>query len=102
MRDINQSEFQEAVKEGFTLVDVYGDNCTPCVFLHQVLEIIEKEYPFVNIVRLKSEDNPQFCQQYSILGVPTLFFIKDGEIKERKVGALPADEIMEIAGEYLY
>lgn len=37
-----------------------------------------------------------------IMGVPTILFVVDGEIKRREVGALPEESLMAIAGEYLY
>ena len=102
MRDINQNEFKEAVQEGFTLVDVYGDNCGPCVMLAAILEVLEKENPFVNIVKINADKNKELADELDIQGVPTLLFMKDGEEQERKLGAISIDEIMETAGAYLY
>lgn len=102
MREITQAEFKEATKEGFTLVDVYGTFCEPCKALAETLKILEMEYPSMNIVKIESGANREFTKEHKILGVPTLLFMYAGEIKATKVGALRGDEIMEIAGEYLY
>lgn len=102
MKELNQNEFKDAVKEGFTLVDAYGDNCQPCVMLEQVLMVLEKENPFVNIVRINVTRNSEFADEHDIYSLPTLLFVKDGVIEKREIGVLSADRIMEIAGEYLY
>lgn len=102
MKEINQNEFKETVKEGFTLVDVSGDNCQPCKVLHQMLEVLEKENPFVNIVEINANKNPEFADEYAVMAVPTLLFMKDGELMHKEIGVLSVDKIMQIAGEYLY
>ena len=102
MKEINQSEFQEAVKEGFTLVDVYGDNCGPCVMLAKILEVLEKENPFVNIVKINADSNREFAEEFDIQGVPTILFMYDGKEEDRRLGAISVDEIMKVAAEYLY
>lgn len=102
IREINQDEFKEATKEGFTLVDVYGEYCGPCKSLAKTLEILDKQFPFMNIVKIESGANKEFAKEHKIFGVPTILFMYDGEIKQTRMGALGEKEIMEIAGEYLY
>ena len=102
MKEINQSEFQGAVKEGFALVDVYGDNCGPCVMLAKILEVLEKENPFVNIVKINADSNREFAEEFDIQGVPTILFMYDGKEEDRRLGAISVDEIMKVAAEYLY
>ncbi|MDO5738436.1 MAG: thioredoxin family protein [Eubacteriales bacterium] len=103
IKEIKASEFKELLKEeGLALVDVYGRTCGPCKALAQTLESIDFDYPFINIYKLCADDHKEFCKEYKILGVPVIFFIHNGEIKERHVGALNAETIIEIASKYLY
>lgn len=104
IKEINAAEFAEATKEGFSIVDVYGINCGPCVALGKTLEEIDFDFPFVNIYKLNSSapENTAFCQEHGIMGVPTIFFMLNGEIVKRDMGAMSTSQIMEIAGQYLY
>ena len=102
IREIKGSELEEVTKEGFYIVDVYGKECGPCHVLSQTLESMDFDYPFLDILKICSDDNKEFCKKNKIMGVPTIFFVVDGEIKRREVGALSEDKIMEIAGEFLY
>lgn len=102
IKEINQDQFQEATSEGFVLVDCYGTHCGPCKMLSKVLEEMEIDYPFLNIVKINMDNNPEFGRAHRIMAVPTMFFMKDGEIKQRQSGLMEADQIMAIAGEYLY
>ncbi|WP_158589221.1 thioredoxin family protein [Atopobacter sp. AH10] len=102
IKEIKQEEFKEAIAEGFVLLDVYGPHCGPCRMLDKTLHILEREYPDMTILKLDSSLNEQFCEENHIVGVPTLFFFFNGELKERLTGALSEDELMEIAGPYLY
>lgn len=102
LREINQDQFKEATAKGFVLVDIYGTHCGPCQMLGQTLEALIVDYPFLEVVKLNSDNNKEFCREHKIMAVPTLFFMFDGEIKKRSTGAMSADELIEACGEYLY
>lgn len=102
MKDIKQEQFQDATAEGFVLVDIYGTYCGPCKALDKVLEQMEVDYPFLNIVKINSDENRELARKLKVMAVPTLLFMKDGELKHRQTGLMSADEIMAIASEYLY
>ncbi|WP_459129252.1 thioredoxin family protein [Guggenheimella bovis] len=102
IKEIQGTEFEEATKEGFSIVDIYGSTCEPCKALAKTLEELEFDYPFINIFKINSDQNREFCKKQRILGVPTIFFMKDGKMLEREMGALSLDRILEIASEYMY
>jgi len=100
--EIKEQEFDDATKEGFVIVDFYGSNCAPCKLLERTLEELEFEAPFINIVKLKIDDTENMIQKAGITSVPTVFFMKNGEVLERKMGFIPLDEMKETVGKYLY
>lgn len=102
IKNITGEEFNEITKEGFSIVDIYGIHCGPCQVLSKTIEELDFDYPFLNIYKLCSDENKEFCREHKIMGVPTIFFVLDGEIKEKEVGAISAEKIMEIAGKYMY
>lgn len=102
IKEINASEFAEVTKEGFSIVDVYGRNCGACVTLDKTLTQLDFDMPFLNIYKLLSDDNKEFCKEHKIMGVPTTFFMFNGEIVDTLNGSFGEDEFLEIAAKYMY
>lgn len=94
--------FETLVKEGFVIVDFYSTTCVPCKMLSRILEDLTLDFPFVNIVKVNITDHPKIGADYEIEAVPTVFFMKDGELLERVVGLMNEDEIIEKISAYYY
>lgn len=97
-----QDNFNQLVQEGFVVVDFFSSTCVPCKHLSQVLEDIEAELPFVNIVKVNTTENPALARRFSIFAVPTLHFYLNGEKKEERVGLLETEKLQQVIGQYLY
>ncbi len=98
----NYENYEQILSEGFTLVDFYSETCGPCKVLSKILEDIACELPFVNILKVNTTFFPKLGADNNIDAVPTVFFVKDGEILERVVGLMDRDEVMEKIGEHYY
>lgn len=88
--------------EGFTIVDFYSETCGPCKLFSRILEDIASELPFVNIVKVNTTNYPRLGMENEIDAVPTIFFVKDGELKERVTGVIQRDEVMKKISQYYY
>lgn len=81
---VDESELEiEVKKDGLTIVDAYGVGWGPCEILSKVLDNINKDFPFVNILKIDVKQNKSFGKKNKILGVPTVFYYKDGEKLEK-------------------
>lgn len=49
----------------------------------------------VAIGKLNVDENPQVCEQFGIMSIPTLLIFKNGELVDRMVGAHPKTAIQE-------
>lgn len=98
----NYENYNQLISEGFTLVDFYSETCGPCKVLSKILEEITYELPFVNIVKVNTTFYPKLGADNEIEAVPTVFFVKDGQILERVVGLMDREEVTEKIGEYYY
>jgi thioredoxin 1 len=59
-----------------------------------VLEKLASEYDGeVTIAKLNTDENPKTTMEYGVQGIPTLLFIRNGEVEDRIVGAAPAPMI---------
>ena len=72
------------------VVDFWAPWCGPCRMIAPSLEQIAQEYgDKVLIAKVNTDDHSQYAQKYGVQGIPTLLFIKDGEVADRIVGAVP-------------
>ena len=83
------SDFNEQVKEGITLVDFWAEWCGPCKMIAPILEEISNEFPEYKIGKLNVDSNPQMAMKYGIRSIPTLFIFKDGVVVDSISGAVP-------------
>ncbi|MEE1192335.1 MAG: thioredoxin [Blautia sp.] len=87
----NHNNFQEEVlnSEKPVVLDFFATWCGPCKMLGQVLEQLDAEQKDVKIVKVDIDENPHLRKAWEISTVPSVFFIKDGEVKDSAVGFLP-------------
>lgn len=83
----NASDFEEAVKEGTSLLVFYADWCGPCKMLHPVLEELDKDG--FRVIKINSDENPSMMQAYGLMGVPSMIVFRDGKPLEKTSGYRP-------------
>jgi thioredoxin 1 len=72
------------------LVDFYADWCGPCKMVGPIIEEMAEKYAGkAKICKINIDEQRKLAITNKVMSIPTLFFIKDGEIKERISGALP-------------
>lgn len=98
----DKTNFKDLIAEDFAIVDFYGTTCVPCKLFSRILEDIEAEIPFLNIVKLNTTDNPEIAQEYQITGVPTVHFYKDGQLVDSHVGVMQPQAIKDVIARYMY
>ena len=50
----------------------------------------------VNIIDIDIDENPELGEKYKVRNIPTIIFVKDGEMVDKKVGVLNEAQIEEI------
>ena len=94
--------YRELVSEGVVIVDFFTKTCVPCKMMTMVLEELDDEFPFLNIVKVDCDECPGTSHEFKIMSVPTLCYYNDGEILLRDVGAVSADDVKEKLANILY
>ncbi|MFX1509474.1 MAG: thioredoxin [Promethearchaeota archaeon] len=86
---LSTAEFDEAVKDGVTLVDFYADWCGPCQMMAPVVEKLAQEYAGqAKVAKLDVDHNIEIAMRYRVQGVPTFGIFKDGVMVHRVVGGV--------------
>lgn len=87
---INDSNYDEIVAEGKPIVlDFWATWCGPCKKIGPAIEALAEQYAGqVNIGKVNIEDEADdLVEEFGIRNVPTVLFIKDGEVVDKVVGA---------------
>jgi thioredoxin 1 len=90
--NFSESNFQKEVMESSNLsvVDFWAEWCGPCRMVGPIIEELSKDYEGkANIGKVNVDENPDIAAQFGIRSIPTILFIKNGEVVDRLVGAAP-------------
>ncbi len=99
MREITKDTFYNEIlpSKGVTVFDFFATWCGPCKMLSPILGELADEYENkVNFCKVNVDEEGELAQQFKIMSIPTLIFLKDGEIKETLVGYHDKKEIADI------
>lgn len=96
------SQFNEVIRSGKpVLVDFFAEWCGPCKMMAPILKQTKDAVgDGATIIKIDIDKNREAAEQFRIQGVPTLILFKDGEIKWRQSGVVPANELVRVIGQY--
>jgi thioredoxin 1 len=97
--EVTDSNIDETLsKKELTVLDFWAPWCGPCKMLTPIIDGLAKEYSEnekVSIGKINVDENSGLSMKYGIRGVPTILFIKDGEVVDRVVGLKNRSELIE-------
>ncbi|MDR2764945.1 MAG: thioredoxin [Tannerella sp.] len=89
LRTITDENFNEVLNEGKPLVlDFWAEWCGPCRTLAPIIDELASEYNGKVIIgKVNVDENNDLVSQYGIRSIPTVMFIKNGQLVDKQVGA---------------
>lgn len=88
----------ETVKnsEKTVLLDFFADWCGPCRMVSPIVDEIAEEHPEFLVGKINVDEQPELAAAFSVMTIPTLVVMKNGEIVNRSAGARPKPQILQM------
>jgi thioredoxin 1 len=96
--ELTDANFEELVMNSDkpVLVDFWAVWCGPCRMVGPIVEEIANDYEGKAIVgKVDVDNNPEVASKFGIRNIPTILFMKNGEVVDKQVGAAQKAQLTE-------
>jgi thioredoxin 1 len=101
---ITKSNFQtDVMKSALPVVlDFWAEWCGPCRMISPVLKELAREYKDKIVVgKVNVDQEPDLAASFNIQSIPTLLFVKNGQVVKQQIGAVPRQMLEKIIKDLL-
>jgi putative thioredoxin len=96
--DVTDATFQTEVVERsmktVVVVDLWAPWCGPCRTLGPIIEnVVDGTNGKAELVKVNVDENPAISQAFRVQSIPAVYALKDGQVVDGFMGALPEHEV---------
>lgn len=93
--NLTDSNFDiEKSKYSLLVVDFWAAWCGPCKMISPIIEQLAEQYAGKIVFgKVNVDENPHISQRFGIQSIPTLMIVKEGQVIDVMIGALPKGQI---------
>lgn len=96
--EITESNYDElvAASDKLVVIDFWAEWCGPCRLVGPIIEDLAHEYEGKAVIgKCDVDENGDIAVKFSIRNIPTVLFIKNNEVIDKIVGAVPKAKFVE-------
>ncbi len=97
MNAVTSNNINDYLQADYAVLDFWATWCGPCRLLSPTVEALAEKYgDAVAFGSVNVDDEEALAVRFDVSVIPTLFFMKKGEVVNKTVGVRPAAELEKI------
>jgi thioredoxin 1 len=78
------------------MIDFWAEWCGPCRMVTPIVEEMANDYDGRAVIgKVNVDENPDISAKFGIRNIPTIIFLKGGQVVDKSVGAVPKNVLTE-------
>lgn len=93
---LTSENFEKEIRnyEGVALIDFYADWCGPCKMVSPIVDELAESQSEYKICKVNVDDESELAAAFSVMSIPTLVVMKNGEVADTHIGLAGKSKIL--------